>query len=226
MWRAGVEIALDPQWKTYWRYPGDSGISPRLNFSGSGNVKDVQVLWPAPKRFSDGAGMAIGYAERVVLPLRIRPRDANAPVIVRLKLDYAVCEKLCVPVAATMELPLTTTTSAHEGLLRASEARVPRKSLIGDEGPLAITAVRRENGPKPRILVDIRAPQDADLFAEGPTDKWNLPLPERVESVAAGILRFAFALDGVPAETRTAGAQIKLTAVSVTDAVEVAFYLD
>ena len=23
--RAGIEIRLDPGWKTYWRYPGDSG---------------------------------------------------------------------------------------------------------------------------------------------------------------------------------------------------------
>ncbi len=31
--RAGVEIKLAPGWKTYWRYPGDSGIPPRIAFS-------------------------------------------------------------------------------------------------------------------------------------------------------------------------------------------------
>src|SRR5271163_1985315 len=49
--RAGVEIRLDPGWKTYWRDPGDSGVPPKLDFSGSDNVKSVTVLWPAPERF-------------------------------------------------------------------------------------------------------------------------------------------------------------------------------
>jgi DsbC/DsbD-like thiol-disulfide interchange protein len=226
VWRAGVEVELESGWKTYWRYPGDSGIPPRFNFSGSSNVKDIQVLWPAPMRFSDGAGMSIGYAGRVLLPLRIRPRDPNAPVTVRLKLDYAVCEKLCVPVDATMMLPLTAAKSPYDDLLRASEARVPRKSLIGDEGALAITAVRRENGAKPRILVDVRTPNGADLFAEGPNERWSLPLPEPVAGASEGTMRFGFALEGLPADVKTAGAQVTLTAVSATDAVEVAFYLD
>jgi DsbC/DsbD-like thiol-disulfide interchange protein len=226
VWRAGIEIALDNGWKTYWRYPGDSGIPPRFNFSGSSNTKDIQVQWPAPARFSDGAGMSIGYSDNVVLPLRIRARDAGNPVVVRLKLDYAVCETLCVPIAATVALPLNGARSAYDAVLRASEARVPRKSLIGDEGRLAITAVRRENGPKPRILVDVRTPGAADLFAEGPNDRWSLPLPEPVAGAPPGIMRFAFALDGIPTDAKTAGAQVTLTAVSGTDAVEVSFYLD
>jgi DsbC/DsbD-like thiol-disulfide interchange protein len=53
--RAGVEIKLDPGWKTYWRDPGDSGVPPTLDFTDSANVKSVTVLWPAPARFPDGA---------------------------------------------------------------------------------------------------------------------------------------------------------------------------
>jgi DsbC/DsbD-like thiol-disulfide interchange protein len=226
IWRAGIDIALDPGWKTYWRYPGDSGIPPRFNFAGSRNLRDVQVQWPAPMRFSDGVGMSIGYAERVVLPLQVRPRDAAKPVTLRLQLDYAVCEKLCVPVTATMELPLTGAKSENEDLLRVNEARVPRKSLIGEEGPLAIAAVRREQGAKPRLVVDVRGQGDIDVFADGPNERWSLPLPEPVGSTDPGIRRFAFVLDGIPPDAEIAGAQITLTAVSRTDAVEVAFHLD
>jgi DsbC/DsbD-like thiol-disulfide interchange protein len=228
VWRAGVEIALERGWKTYWRYPGDSGIPPRFNFSDSTNVKDIQVLWPAPSRFSDGAGMSIGYTGRVVLPLRVRPRDPKAAVTVRLKLDYAVCEKLCVPVAAAVALPLDANAPRDEELLRESEARVPRKSLIGDEGALAITAVRREAGAKNRIVVEVRTPDSADLFAEGPNERWSLPLPlpEPEAGAPAGMMRFGFPLEGLPPDTKTAGAQVTLTAVSPSDAVEVAFYLD
>src|SRR2546429_8793312 len=41
VYRAGVEIRLAPGWKTYWRYPGDSGIPPRFDFSKSRNVTSV-----------------------------------------------------------------------------------------------------------------------------------------------------------------------------------------
>src|SRR3954467_4907601 len=98
VFRAGVEITLAPSWKTYWRYPGDSGIPPRFDFSASTNVKDAQVRWPAPVRFSDGAGMSIGYLNRVIFPLRVTAEDPKRPVVMRLRLDYAVCENLCVPV--------------------------------------------------------------------------------------------------------------------------------
>ena len=76
--RAGVEIKLDPGWKTYGRDPGDSGVPPKLDFAGSDNVKTVTVLWPAPERFPDGAGgNSIGYLDHVILPLRITPQDAT-----------------------------------------------------------------------------------------------------------------------------------------------------
>src|ERR1700733_3042670 len=101
--RAGIEIRLDTGWKTYWRYPGDSGVPPTLDFSGSENVKSVTVLWPAPTRFADGAGgYSIGYHGDVVLPLRVLANDAAKPSTLRLKLGYAVCSNLCVPVEAEL----------------------------------------------------------------------------------------------------------------------------
>src|SRR3982074_3413872 len=52
--RAGVEIKLKTGWKTYWRYPGDAGVPPVLDFSKSQNVKAITVLYPAPTRFPAG----------------------------------------------------------------------------------------------------------------------------------------------------------------------------
>src|SRR6186713_2279422 len=56
MLRAGIEMRIDPGWKTYRRYAGDSGLPPTFDFAGSENVKSVRVLWPVPRRFPDGAG--------------------------------------------------------------------------------------------------------------------------------------------------------------------------
>ncbi len=102
--RAGVEIRLAPGWKTYWRYPGDSGVPPRFDFVKSENVKNVALAWPAPLRLGDTGTVTIGYKDGVVFPLRVEPEDASKPVVLRLNLDYAICEKICIPVEGRAEL--------------------------------------------------------------------------------------------------------------------------
>src|SRR3982751_228504 len=58
----GIAIQLQPGWHTYWRNPGDSGVPPRFDFSRADNIDAVTVLWPAPKKFDDGAGgVSFGY---------------------------------------------------------------------------------------------------------------------------------------------------------------------
>src|SRR5205085_1898226 len=106
-YRAGVEIKLAPGWKTYWRYPGDSGIPPRFDFSGSTNVKLATVKYPAPQRLTDESGVSIGYQHGVIFPLYVALLDPTKPAIVSLRIDYAVCEKICVPAEGRAELTLT-----------------------------------------------------------------------------------------------------------------------
>jgi DsbC/DsbD-like thiol-disulfide interchange protein len=225
--RAGVEIRLDPGWHTYWRYPGDAGVPPQFDFSTSDNVKDVQVLWPAPRRLLAGGSTSIGYEDALLLPLRVTPRDPAKPAVLRLKLDYAICEKLCVPAAGKAELSLPGTPSPHDARLDAAEALVPKPASLGAAAPLAIRAIRREPGtPRPRIVVDVAAPADlapsgVDLFAEGPTPDWALPVPSPVPGAPAGQQRFMFEIDGVPAGAKQEGVALKLTAVAGTSAIEV-----
>ena len=105
--RAGIEIRLDPGWKTYWRYPGDTGIPPTFDFSGSQNVKSTAVEWPAPEQFSDGAGgHSIGYVGDIILPLRVTPANTALPSTLHLTLNYAVCGTLCVPAKAGLDITL------------------------------------------------------------------------------------------------------------------------
>lgn len=227
--RAGLDIKLAPGWKTYWRYPGDSGVPPHFNFSGSNNVKDVRVLYPAPERMDDGAGQAIGYQDRVIMPLRVTPSDPAKPVLLHLKLSYAVCEKLCLPAEATAKLTLAPGKSAQESDLKQAEARVPRPAKLGAAGPVAIKAVRREDGgAKPLVVVDVASPEgaDADLFVEGPTEAWALPLPEPKPASAPGLKRFSFELDGLPDGADAKGAELTFTLVAGTEAIEVKTRLD
>lgn len=226
--RAGIEIKLQPGWKTYWRYPGDAGVPPRFDFARSENVKDIAVLFPAPSRFATDGEQSIGYADHVVLPLRIVPANARKPVIVRLDLDYAVCEKLCLPVQAKLELALPAGDADQEATLAHGEVRVPRPVKVGMAGALAIASVRREPGsPRARVVVDVMAPAGTvDLFAEGPTGQWALPLPEPVADAPPGMRRFAFDLDGAPPGESTERPVLRLTAVTPTDAIETSVHLD
>src|SRR5690348_1018334 len=95
--QAGVEMKLASGWHTYWRYPGDSGIPPQFDFAGSDNLKSAVVLYPAPTLHKDDAGETIGYEKDVIFPVQVTPKDAAKPVKLRVMLDYAVCEKMCVP---------------------------------------------------------------------------------------------------------------------------------
>src|SRR5512147_98890 len=61
--RAGIEVKLRPGWKTYWRYPGDAGVPPHFDFSGSENFKKADVLFPAPRLFTDETGHSLGYKD-------------------------------------------------------------------------------------------------------------------------------------------------------------------
>ena len=173
--------------------------------------------------------VAIGYADDFILPLAIVPQDPAKPVKLRLKLDYAVCERLCVPAEGQAELVLTGGRSAHDAALAAAEARVPKKAELGEGSPLAVKSVRRElTGSRPRVIVDIAAPSttQVDLFAEGPTPEWALPVPTAVEGAPAGRQRFAFDLDGAPPGATYDGARIALTAVAGDSAIEVTARLD
>jgi DsbC/DsbD-like thiol-disulfide interchange protein len=232
--RAGVEIRLDPGWKTYWRYPGDSGVPPTLDFAGSENIKSVTTLWPAPQRFSDGGGgYSIGYHGDVILPLHIVPNDASKPSSLRLKLAYAVCGKLCVPAQADLNLTLSGKAGTEEPTLLAAEARVPRRLALGDVRGLGIASVHREtiDGKRERVIVDVATPDAApiELFAEGPTTEWALPLPQLAGPApngTPGTQRFTFDVDGLPPGAHAQGALLTFTAVSPGEAIEVQARLD
>jgi DsbC/DsbD-like thiol-disulfide interchange protein len=227
--RAGIEIRLGQGWHTYWRYPGDAGVPPHFDFAGSRNVKAVDVLWPAPRRLSEAGLNTIGYDRDVILPLRVTPLEEAKPVTLQIRLDYAICEKLCVPAQTKAELALAGGPTAQDVALAAAEARVPRKVALGAGQSLAVRAARRaEGGDRPRVLVDVAVPAgaSADLFAEGSTPEWGLPLPVAVDGAPKGLQRFMFELDGAPPGVKYEGALVSLTVVTDGDAIEVPIRLD
>src|SRR5262252_70739 len=260
--RAGIEIRLAPGWHTYWRDPGDSGAPPMIDFSGSQNVKTVNVLWPAPQRFPDGAGgSSIGYTDHVILPLHVVPAEDSKQTALQLKLGYDICSNICIPVEANFTLALNGN-GAEEPAIEQAELRVPRRATLGivsrqdlrtqdlraeqdasrnafaavaaqrQSDALAILRVHRQPGDgRDHVIVDVAAASGAsvDLFVEGPTPDWALPLPQQTGGQNGGndtIRHFAFVLEGLPPGAKPEGADLTFTAVSGDDAIEVTTHLD
>ena len=224
--RAGVEIKMQPGWKTYWRYPGDSGEPPHFDFSGSENLATAKVLYPAPHLFTDEAGNSLGYKDSVTFPLQVTPKQKGAPVKLNVKVDYAVCEKLCVPAQGTAALTLAPGLSTQDDALNAAEARVPKRVSAADVG---LTARRVNNAAKPLVMVDLKAAAGTplDIFVEGPTAEWALPVPKPAPGAPAGHRQFGFELDGLPPGVDPKGQfDLTLTVVEPDRAIEVVTHLD
>jgi len=215
----GIEFELQDGWKTYWRTPGDSGVPPRIDFAKSENIESVTPLFPAPSKFPDGAGgVSYGYQKHLVLPLRIVPKSADKPVTLRATIDYAICERLCLPVDASLELGFVDAVSAMDSELATALNTVPKPTEVG-AGPFGIRDVKRDGN---RVVVDIEKPQSAhvELFVEGPTPSWALPEPKPDDHSPAGLSRFAFDLEGMPPGAQAQGAALKFTLVGHDGAYE------
>lgn len=222
--RAGIEIKLQPGWKTYWRYPGDSGVPPRVDFTGSDNVKRATIYYPAPHVFSDDSGQTLGYKDHVIFPVTVEPAQTGKPVALRLKLDYAVCEKLCIPAEGHADLVLAPGASGNDAILAAAEAQIPRPVSAAEAG---LTLRRLNEAAKPLIAIELKADHALQVFVEGPTPEWALPIPTPAPGAPAGRRQFNFELDGLPTGV-DAKAPVDLTVTVVDDerAIEVKSHLD
>jgi len=216
---AGIEIALEDGWKTYWRHPGDAGIAPEFDFSASTNLAGAAVRFPAPHRFEDGGATSAGYEGTVVLPVALTPAVAALPVMVAVTVHFGLCRELCVPATATARVMVSAATvpdAAAAALVAEAEAAVPGGP--GEAG-LAVTAVAADPAAAGAVVVTARLAEPdapADLFAEGPGDAFP-PLPAFLGRDGA-TARWRVVLDrNRPAP---AGALIRLTLVNGAAAVE------
>ncbi|MDQ1901010.1 protein-disulfide reductase DsbD family protein [Paracoccus sp. WLY502] len=97
-----IEFRLHPGWKTYWRNPGDTGLPPTFDWSGSANLAGLTLHWPAPEAIPSGDGVALGYHDRLVLPFTARPADPGQPVDLAVSVDFGLCKDICVPAHVTL----------------------------------------------------------------------------------------------------------------------------
>jgi DsbC/DsbD-like thiol-disulfide interchange protein len=160
---AGIAITLEPHWKTYWRVPGDGGISPQFEVTGE-NLKSHRIDYPMPQRYVDAAGTTIGYKDDVIFPVALTPTDAAQPVTMMLKSFFGVCDVVCIPAQFEAAITFNTATaqSADQPLIEQWRRKVP---VLKAQGPVG-KATAMQQGDK--FLVQLEVTEAvAVMFVEG-----------------------------------------------------------
>jgi DsbC/DsbD-like thiol-disulfide interchange protein len=168
-YHAAIEITLKPGALTYWRQPGDAGVPPVFSFEGSSNLGAADVLFPAPTRIKEDEGEAFGYRDKVVFPLHVTPLDKAKPVNLKLTADYAVCERICIPAKARVEIALPSAQNPSLDIeVAAAEAHVPIP-LSAQETAERVVLQSEKNAAHPSWRLNWKdASPVTDLFAEAP----------------------------------------------------------
>jgi DsbC/DsbD-like thiol-disulfide interchange protein len=230
---AGLEIRMDPHFKTYWRTPGDSGLPPVFDWSGSTNLRAVEVAWPAPTRFEDQAGSSIGYKSRLVLPLHVTPSNPAEPVVLDLRLDYAVCEKVCIPAhgEARLKLGVGQISTPAAAVIEDFLSQVPAVQAPSETAAPGIRSVAPV-GEDRSVVVVAQVPQTTglvDIFVEGP-DGWAFSAPLAVSTLAgpdkSHVVTYRVTVDSRPTGGKLKGLPLRVTMTAGDDAIEVPIALD
>ena len=190
--QAGFQVELAPGAITYWRDPGDAGVPPTFDFSGSVNLASAEIDFPAPKRIAEPDGSeAFGYENDVVFPIRVKAADPSKPVTLSLEANYAVCEKICLPARASLRLELAKGETPYVAGIAAARAEVPVEK---DADALGIE-VTAQQGRNWRLCLPSESGAPRDLFVEPPAGWW---LTAKGEDGPAGRDCFALALREAP----------------------------
>jgi DsbC/DsbD-like thiol-disulfide interchange protein len=212
---AGIQLRMDRGWKTYWRNPGDSGVPPSFDWSGSTNLKHAEVLYPAPRRFADANGAAIGYEDEVVFPVLITPERSDEPVALKLNLSYGLCKDLCIPNEASLSLELPPKVAGPGDALLLSRflGLVPKPAEPG-QLPAVSEVAAKLDGPAPALTIDTLFPADAtgsDLFIDSP-DAF-VPVPRAAGPLKDGKQRFVAIFGSTAEAAKIKGKPLTLTLV-------------
>ena len=99
---AGVEFKLQEGWKIYGNDDSGMGMPPEFNFSASQNYKNHNIFYPQAVDGLEKIGSEEikykYYKNSVIFPIFIETLDQNQPTKLNLKLSFALCKDVCVPV--------------------------------------------------------------------------------------------------------------------------------
>ncbi|MTH34744.1 hypothetical protein GL279_09035 [Paracoccus limosus] len=150
-----LQLQLEPGWKTYWRSPGDAGVPPRFDWSGSENLGEVTMHWPRPETIESGGERSLGYHRELILPIEIAPAQPGQPVEAQARVDFGLCDTICVPAHVALRAPPPAATP--DPAIEAALQQVPR--LATDQPACRVEEI--EDGMRVTARFDADAPEAA-----------------------------------------------------------------
>jgi len=213
-----IEVKLEQGWSTYWRYPGSSGIPPVFNFSKSEAVSVGKVSFPTPTLIEQEFGSYAGYKNKVMFPFEADLLSTSGGKI-NLDLLIGVCEKVCIPAKAEMNIKVSDLFQSDSDAVRTisfAKITVPKKMPANE----VITQVHKADDG----LLHIKVKHDASLgkpalFVEGPRE-WYLT-PAKLISQEKGIATFELDVSNAPLESEILSEKLRFTLATGSTGIEI-----
>ncbi len=137
----GLVIRHQPDWHTYWKNSGDSGLPTQLTWQLPTGATAGEIQWPTPKRMVVGSLANYGYEGTVLLPVPLTIAEGFSGQALRVKLqaDWLVCKQECIPQTGEFELivPANAASTSDAALFERAFAAQP-KALAGVDAQGAI----------------------------------------------------------------------------------------
>lgn len=129
----GLSITHQPEWHTYWKNPGDSGLPTQLEWKLPEGIDAGEIAWPVPHKIPLGTLANFGYEGTVLLPVPMtvastfQPGPLAKDVTFELHATWLVCRKECIPEEGTfvLQVPVQGTTALHSTAFDAAAKAHP-----------------------------------------------------------------------------------------------------
>jgi len=111
----GLLLRMAPGWHTYWKFSGDAGLPSEIKWNLPDGWKVGDIQWPIPLKTTDpGDIQTYGYQDEVLLMQEIIPpaKIDSSSVKLSAEANWLVCEKICIPGSASLQLELPTSTTS------------------------------------------------------------------------------------------------------------------
>jgi thiol:disulfide interchange protein DsbD len=135
----GLQLTHQPQWHTYWKNSGDSGLPTTLQWTLPAGMQAGEIVWPLPTKIRIGNLANYGYEGTVLLPVPLtvtkdfKPATLGNSIDIKLKANWLVCREQCVPEEGefALQLPLRGSTALNANAFAAALKAQPT-ALSGD----------------------------------------------------------------------------------------------
>ena len=131
----GLQLVHQPEWHTYWKNSGDSGLPTTLEWQLPAGVTAGEIAWPTPKKIPIGTLANYGYEKTVLLPVpvTVAPNFNGAQLDVKLKAAWLVCRKECIPQEGdfSLHIPVKSSTAISSPLFQAAFDATPKQLVAG-----------------------------------------------------------------------------------------------